>query len=265
VAEFIQTVFPKDKVLKNVRVDVLCEEGVWDVPVLQFEGFGGKADLKGKWNFKDKEPGYRLEGELRGVDLGLFLSRSDAPQKVFEGTLDLKGSVEGKGWGPEAWGKSLAGQGEWTLASGKLMTFDLKDALSTIEPFNGLGEIRPSLRDFDLMNFDWKLSEGKVTTGNLLVKSEDYIIDGEGTLGFDGLANFRMDIFLSSEIGKQLLPELASPFRKNPQAHLGPIPMLFSGFLVAPEVKPDPAPAQELIEKIHKGKAKDFLCELVTE
>ena len=52
---------------------------------------------------------------------------------------------------------------------------------------------------------------------------------------------------------------------KNPQAHLGPISVLFSGSLLALDVKPDPAQAEELKKKIHKGKAKDFLCELVTE
>jgi len=265
VKEFIREIFPKDKALKNVSVNVLYDGEAWDVPVLQFEGYGGKADLKGKWNLKDKKPEYHLEGELRDVDLGLFLSRSDAIQKVFEGRLDLKGSVEGTGWGPEVWSKSLTGQGEWTLRNGKFLTFDLKDVLLTIEPFGGLEEVRTNLKDFDSMNFEWKISEGKVTTGNLLVKSKDYVMDGEGTLGFDGLSNFRMDVFLASGLGRELLPKAASSFKKNPQAHLGPVPMLFSGSLLAPEMKPDPTPTQELTEKIRKGKAKDFLCELVTE
>jgi len=90
-------------------------------------------------------------------------------------------------------------------------------------------------------------------------------MDGEGTLGFDGLANFRMDVFLSSDTAMKLVPDKASTFKKNPSAHLGPVPMLFSGSLLAPEVKPDPAQAEELSEKIRKGKVKDFLCELVTE
>jgi hypothetical protein len=263
--EFIQTIFPKDKVLKNVLSDVAYGEGAWNVPSLRFEAYGGKADLKGTWNLKDKESGYRLEGEFRGVDLGLFLSRSDVKQKVFGGVLDLKGSVEGTGWGPEAWGKSLKGQGEFTLANGKCMTFELKDILSTIEPFKDLGTIRSSLQGFDSMNFIWKISEGKVATDNLLVKSKDYVMDGEGTLGFDGLANYRLDVFLSSELTAKLLPDMASAFEKNPQAHLGPIPMLFSGPLLAPEVKPEPDQTWELTEKIRKGKTKDVLVELVLE
>ena len=265
VKEFIQAIFPKDKILKKTRVDVLYENDVWNVPVLQFEAYGGKANLKGKWSLKDKKSEYLLEGELRGMDLGLFMSRSGETQKVFEGTLDLKCSVTDTGWGAEAWSKSLSGQGEWTLLNGKFLTFDLKDALSTIEPFKNIGEIRPSLKDFDSMNFGWKISEGKVTMGNLLVKSKDYVLDGEGTLGFDGLANFKMEAFLASEVAKKLLPDTARSFKKDPQAHLGPIPMLFSGSLLAPDLKPNPAQAEEMTAKIRKGKAKDFILELVTE
>ncbi|MFH1800664.1 MAG: AsmA-like C-terminal region-containing protein [Candidatus Omnitrophota bacterium] len=265
VKEFIQAVCPKDQVLKNVLADVLYKSSVWDVPSLQFEGYGGKAGLKGALNFGGKEPGYNFNGEFHGVDLGLFLGRQDAGGKALEGVLDLKCSVTGTGWGPEAWSKSLAGQGTWTLRSGRFLTFDLKDALITIKPLQDLGKIRSSLKDFDLMNFNWKLTEGKVTTDNLLVESKDYVMDGEGTLGFDGLANFRTDVFLSIELAAKLLPHMKSSLKKNPQAHWGPIPMLFSGPLLAPEVKPAPAPAAELQEKILKGKAKDFLCEIVTE
>ena len=63
----------------------------------------------------------------------------------------------------------------------------------------------------------------------------------------------------------KLLPEMASSLKRNPQAHLGPIPTLFSGTLLAPEVKPDPVQAEELTEKIRRGKVKDILYELVTE
>ncbi|MFH0986132.1 MAG: AsmA-like C-terminal region-containing protein [Candidatus Omnitrophota bacterium] len=263
--EFIQVVFPKGQVLKNVSAELLNEGNVWNVPALQFESYGGKADLKGKWDLSSKEPGYGLDGEFRGVDLGLFLGRQDPAKRVFEGTLDLKGSVTGTGWGPESWSKSLSGQGQWTVRNGKFTTFDLKAALLTIEPLQGLEETRPSLKDFDSMDFNWKLAEGKVATGNLLVKSQDYIIDGEGTLDFTGLANFKMDVFLANEIAAELLTNVASTIKKEPKAHFGPVPMLFSGSLLAPEMKPAPEQAAELTEKIHKGKVKDFLYEVVTE
>lgn len=265
IRDLIQGLCPAGNVLKNVLAEVRYDGAAWDVSVLQFEGYGGKADLKGKWAFHDKELEYRLEGEFLGVDFGLFLSRSDVAQKVFEGALDLKGSMEGTSWGPEAWSRSLKGQGELTLTNGKFMTFDLKDVLSTVEPFRDIGKVVASLKDFSSMNFQWKILEGKVTTDDLLVKSKDYVMDGEGTLGFDGLANYRLDVFLSSELASKLLPGLAGSFEENSQAHVGPIPTLLSGPLLNPEVKPEPARLEELTEKIRKGDAKDILVELVLE
>jgi hypothetical protein len=265
VKELILTVFPPDQGLKNVSAEVRYEGRVWDVPVLRFESYGGKADLKGSVNVKEKEPRYRLEGEFQGVDLGIFLSRHNTASKVLEGTLYLKGSMDGAGWGAEAWAKSLTGQGEFTLTNGKFLTFDLKDPLVTIEPFRELGNITTGFRDFDSMDFQWKIAGAKATTSDLLVRGKDYVIDGEGTLGFDGLANFRADVFLTSGLAAKLLPKIAEPFRKNPRAYLGPVSTLFSGPLVAPEIKPDPAQVPELTEKIRKGKAKQIFCELVLE
>jgi hypothetical protein len=265
VTGLLQAVFPSGTALNNVAGEIQYGNGVWDIAGLQFEGYGGKADLKGTMSTQEKEPAYCLEGEFHGVDLGLFLSRHDAAHKVLEGTLHLKGAVEGSGLGSELWSQSLKGQGEWTLANGKFLTFDLKDTLSTIEPFSGLGSILPSMRDFNSMDLQWKISEGKAVTENLLVKHKDYVTDAEGNIGFDGLANFRMDVFLSSELAANLFPDMAKPFENNPQAHLGPIPMLLSGSLLTPEVKPDPAQVGELVEKIQKGKAKEILYELVME
>ncbi|HOW87379.1 MAG TPA: AsmA-like C-terminal region-containing protein [Candidatus Omnitrophota bacterium] len=265
IGDFIGNLLPENEILRNVLAEVRCENEVWDIPLLQFESYGGKADLQGSLRFKEKEPDYRIEGGFRGLDLGLFLGRRDATQRILEGALDLQGSIQGMGWGSENWNRSLAGQGEFTLTGGKFLTFDLKDALSTIEPFRNLGAFVPAMKDFDSMNFQWRISEGKVTTDNLLVKHGDYVIDGEGTLGFDGIANFRADVFLSSALAAQLLPEMSKAFEKTPQAHLGPIATLISGSLLAPEVKPDPAQAAELTEKIYKGKTKEILYELVLE
>ena len=265
VKELIQSVCPKDQSLKNVSAEVRYDGGVWDVPALQFEGYGGKAGLKGSIDFKEKDPRYQLEGELQGVDFGAFLSRQDAGSKALEGTLHLKGSMKGTGWGKEAWCKSLEGQGEFTMTQGKFLTFDLKETLVTIEPFQSLGNLHLGFRDFESMNFQWKITEAKAVTNNLLVKSKDYVLDGEGTLGFDGLANFRVDVFLTSGLAAKLLPKIAEPFEKNPRAYLGPIPTLLSGPLMTPEVKPDPVQVAELTEKIHKGKSKQILCELVLE
>jgi len=265
VKEFIQDIFPEDQSLKNLAAEIIYAEGVWNASSLQFEAYRGKAKFIGALNLRGPEAEYGFDAELQGLDLGLFLGRQDVLKKVLEGALDLKGSMAGKGWGSEAWSKSLEGQGDWTLKNGRLVTFDPKDAIATLEHFSGLGAIRPSFREFDSMKFEWKIGNAKAATDNLLVKSGDYVMDGEGTLGFDGLANFRLDVFLSSDVAMKLFPDIVSDIQKDPQAHMGPVAMLFSGSLAAPDMKPEPAQTEELTEKIRRGKAKEFIYELVTE
>jgi len=199
------------------------------------------------------------------VDLGLFLERQDPTRKVLEGSMAVKGFIEGNGWGAEDWSKTLKGQGEFTLRQGKWLTFDLEKLLAGIEPFKTIATAAPEMKRFDSLNFQWRIAEGKLASDNLLVKATDYVLDGEGTLGFDGLANYRMDVFLSSPLAAKLLPDLAEVFGKNPTAHLGPVPALLSGPLTAPDLKPEPERTEDLVRKIGKKKTKDFLCELVLE
>ena len=265
VKEFIQALCPAPRTLKNLSTEIHYENKTWNVPVLTFESCGGKADLKGALHFKDKEPVYHGEGEFRGLDLGSFLSRQKNAGQALDGTLALKGVLDGTGWGPEAWSRSLKGQGELTLSNGAFRTFDLKDVLSKIEHFRNLGAITPGMKDFDTMNFNWKIAAGKASTDNMLVKTKDHVIDGQGTLEFNGLANFRMEVFLASALASKLLPDMTKLFAKNPKAYLGPIPVLLSGSLAAPDVKLDPVQTEKFVWKIRKKKAKDIFVELVVD
>ena len=265
IKDSIAALFPGDERLRKVSLEGRYADRAWDVPSFKFEGYEGQAALKGMINLKEKDPHYKCEGEIHGLNFGRFLGRHDPSVKILDGTLTLRGALEGKGWGQASWDKALTGQGDFTLTNAKFQTFDLKDELVTIKPFAGIGEVLPHMTDFDAVDLRWKLAGGKLTTDNLLMKYKDYIVDGEGTLGFDGLANFRFDVFLSSAVAARILPEMASSFRKEPKAHLGPIPVLLSGAFSKPDLKLDPLQVTGLTEKIARKKTKDLLVELVLE
>ena len=265
VRNSLEEVFPAGRSIKNFSVGARYSNQKLDVPVLEFEGYHGQVKFTGTVDFHGKEPAYHCEGEARGLNLGDFLSRKQAADKVLEGTLSFQSKLDGTGWGKDAWRKSLRGQGDFKLIQGNFCSFDLRDALAKIEPFSRIKEASPALGNFDLMNFRWQIAEGKFMTGDLLVKQKDYVMDGEGAIGFDGFANFRTEVFLSLPLAAQLLPKMASSFHKETKAHLGPVPILLSGMLSAPEVKPDPAQVESLTTKIRKGKTKQLLFELVTE
>ncbi len=261
----IAALFPGEESLKKFSVEGRCADKTWDISSLRFESYEGQADLKGMISLKEKEVLYKCEGEIRGLNFGRFLGRHDPKMKILEGTLALKGTVEGRGWGQESADKNLSGQGDFTLTDVKFQAFDLKDEIATIAPLDGIGEVIPDMKDFSEVDLHWKLAGGKLTTDDLLMKREDSIVDGEGTLGFDGLSNFRLEVFLSSDVAAAVLPEMAAAFHKEPRAYLGPIPVLFSGAFSEPRLKLEPSQAAALTDKIARKKAKDILVELVLE
>lgn len=265
VKQAVEDLFPGDQILENFSAEAHYLNPKLDISSLKFRSYEGTADLKGIISFEEDKSTYHCEGEIRDLNLGLFLNRHPGSPKVMEGTLRLQGEVDGMGWGREAWRKNLKGHGEWMLTQGQFHSIDPRDALGMIGPFSHISVIIPSLKNFDSMNFDWRIESGKMTTDDLLIKSPDYVMDGEGTIDFDGLANFRADHFLSMPLASQLLPQMVSSFRKETKAHLGPIPILLSGTFGAAQIKPDPAQVAQLEEKIRKGKANGLLFELVME
>lgn len=265
VKRSLEILFPAEQSLKNFSSEIRYVDKKVDIASLKFEGYGGQADFKGTIRFQEQEPRYHGEGKIRGLNFGLFLGRQDSALKFLEGTLFFKSSFDGAGWGKEAWAQSLKGQGEIKLENGKFQSFDLKDAMATIGSLKTIKDVVPALRDFESMDFNWQVFDGKISTENLLVKSKDYVVSGKGTIGFDGLSNFRVDSFLSLPLAAKVLPDMAPSLLKETRAHLGPIPLLISGQLTSPEVKPDPAQAEGLTQRIQHGRAKDVLYELVIE
>lgn len=265
VKDSMAALFPEEERLKQFAVEGQYHDRTWTIADLRFEGYEGQVALKGTVNLREKDPRYSCGGEIRGLNFGRFLGRHDPAKKVLEGTLTLQGTLEGKAWGQEAADKSLSGQGDFTLVNAAFGTFDLKDELAKIGAFAGIGKVVPQVKDFDEVDLRWRLGAGKFATDNLLMKHKDYIVDGEGTVGLDGLANFRMEVFLSSAVAARILPEMAVSFNAEPRAHLGPIPVLLSGALSKPEVKLDPVQVAGLTDKIARRRAGELLIELVLE
>lgn len=264
VKSVLDALFPQDQILKKLSVEGRYADKALDISNLQFESYEGQASLKGMVQLKE-EPRYRCDGEIRKLNLGSFLTRHDPARKILEGTLTMKGALEGRGMGMDTWAKSLSGEADFTLENAKFQTFDLKDEIALVKPLARIGEVLPSMRDFEEVVFHGKLENEKIVTTDLLMKQKDYLVDGEGTVGFNGISNFRMEVFLSSSAAARILPEMASSFHKEPQAHFGPIPVLLSGPLSKPDLKLDPSQITGLTEKISRKKSKELLVELVLE
>ena len=261
----LRGIFPKGQQVKDFLVELHYLDGLWEVQKLDAKVYDGAVSLKGTMDFSSEPLKYKCESEIKGLDLDSFLNRAGGTPKMFEGSLTLGSDLEGTGWGAEAWRDSLKGYGKFNLTNGKAPMFDISIPLSVLGPFSRIGEKVKGLDSFEQMDFGWSLAGGKISIGDFLIKGPGYVVDGEGTLDFDGLVNFRWDVFLPTSLAAGIFPDMAKTFLGKPQAHLGPIPVLVSGLITEPELKPDPAQAEELIEKIEQRKAKSLLYELVLE
>ncbi len=264
----IEALFPAGKTARNFSVDMDYDTELWNIQNLRFEAYEGQADLKGSLDFRDDRFRYICEGEIRGLNLGLFVDRKAPAPKMLDGTTHLKLYLEGEGWGEEAWRRFLAGQGNMTVENGQFNDLDIPDALSRIRSFEKITEVigDKDRKAFSQLDFKWDLKDGKLTTENLLLKkNENIIVDGEGTLGFDGLLNFRLDVFLPPVIAQELFPFLSRSFQKEENVYLGPIPILLSGPFEKPELKPDPAQVEILEDHIANERSDEVLLQLILQ
>jgi len=261
----IHGLFPSGQTVQNFSVDISNTDRIWNISKLHAQVYGGVLDLSG-WVDPTTQPvQYQSEGEIKGLNLDLFLNRAGLEKQWFGGSTILKFSVDGSGWGRDAWTSSLKGRGQLNLTEGRFGFMDPVGALSSIEPLSSLASRMKSPNSFNELDFNWVLSGGKVETEDFLVKSSDYVVDGEGTLGFDGLLNLRWDMYLPTSLAAEIFPGMAETFHRETRAHLGPITLLISGLADSPHIKPDPARAEELMQMIREEKARSLLRELVLD
>jgi hypothetical protein len=263
VKNSILAVFPRDQKAKDVSLELHYLNKKLEIQRFQTLVYGGSLDLKGSADFSASPAKYQCKGEVKGVDFDSFLNRAGGQPKRFEGSLVLTADLKGSGWGAEAWRKDLKGEGRFTLTGGKSPVLDMVPPLLTLAPFAALVDKVQSLDSFEMLDFSWNLANGQVSTKDFLIKGPDHIVDGEGTIDFDGLVNFRWDVFLPTALAAEIFPEMASVFRNKSKAHFGPVPVLVAGPIATPELKPDPAQVGDLVKKIEQKKAKSLLYELV--
>lgn len=261
----ISGLFPKGQKLQDVLAELHYGQGDWQVQKFISKAYGGEVDLKGALELSKQPVAYRCEGNVRGVELGSFLGRAGDKLSMNDGSLAMQLALDGTGWGKEAWTDSLKGHGKFTAAKGHMPMLDALTTLGSFEVFRGLKNNAADLAAYEQVDFNWQLAQGKVVTEDFLIKGATHVVDGNGTVGFDGLVNMRWDVFLSTALAAKIFPEMSSQFLDKPQAHLGPIPMLVTGPLTAPELKPDPGPFEEISQAIREQETRNLLYELVLE
>ncbi|PIQ87502.1 MAG: hypothetical protein COV74_00600 [Candidatus Omnitrophica bacterium CG11_big_fil_rev_8_21_14_0_20_45_26] len=240
--------------LENLSAIVQYTEGKWMLQNLDFDVFGGRVNMIGQLDLTNpKEPVYGLDAEAEKISLArMFRHNLRTP---IEGNLFTILHLTGKGFSAEAVAQNLKGEGSVSVTNGELYTMDVLGSIGRVAQFAGLNPFASGSTLFTDLIAKFTFHAGHLQVESLYTHSNDFDIDGAGSVGFDGKLNFRLDTVLSNEMTKKIDPEA------KPDARLGPIPLLLTGSVDSPKLAPDPGLIPAFVANLLAGKVKKVIAE----
>ncbi|RKY31721.1 MAG: hypothetical protein DRP74_04290 [Candidatus Omnitrophota bacterium] len=220
--------------LKLTDFDLILEQkqGTLYVPRLDANTYSGRLTADFIYNLKDAIANYTLKFEALNVDLKKLKLDTALKNEDISGILNLRGEFTGTDKGTA----SIQGQAYASIKNGKLWQTKL---------LGGLGELflTPEYKQivFDKANADFVVRNGSIFTDNLTLTSEQLILQGRGSVGFDGALNLN----IYSKANKELIKE-SPDVRKFITAIIGEITsavsIKISGTLKEPKYSLSPIP-----------------------
>jgi len=95
-----------------------------------------------------------------------------------------------------------------SITNGEFQKVDILESLSQIAELSVLETFKSGVTRFTDMGGDFHLEEGKVTTENLVLVSDDFQIEGKGDVDWSGNLNFRLSVYLDPGLSRQISPKL---------------------------------------------------------
>ncbi|MBI4388464.1 MAG: hypothetical protein HY582_05425, partial [Candidatus Omnitrophica bacterium] len=248
--------------LENFTLGVVKEGEKLRIENLSFDVYGGRVAMTGWIDFSSSEPppapsdsqgavnppppvvepAYEFRFEIQNVSLARMLRRDIAVP--VEGNLFSVVHVSGKGFSKEAVQTQLKGEGSVSITNGEFRTFDIVGSLGQVAELVGLGQFISGTTRFHDMKAEFQIANGKVTTDHIFLYSNDFDIDASGEADFDGNLNFRLDTVLSNALSRKI------DRRLNDTDRLGPIPLLLTGKIDSPSLRPDPSLIQDFLRNL---------------
>lgn len=260
---WIQNYFPEGQTAANLSLQIKSEDAGWVLPELSFEAFGGKARLSGNWETLKPEAPYQLGFNFQKMSLAQWPGLRSLDSQLLEGNLFLKGSLRGRS--APAQPAPLEGEGTLLVTNGEFRSIDLMAAVGALSDFTDLAGRASGKTAFHDLHADFKVSGTKLITENLSVLGDDFTVQASGEFGLDRFLNYRLQVFLEESLLGAVPAAVPAPEGQAPKEFLGPVPMLVSGLLDHPDLKPDPSLGPdlraELLKKKNHQPLRNFLPE----
>ena len=265
ILDGLKTVLPPQKFLENFSAEIAFDSKGVTIPALDFDVYDGHGKIKGKVRPDGPQPVYSFDAEINRLSLAQFFARQKKENKILEGNFFAALQVQGESLEPEQWRKGLKGEGQFSITNGEFHTFNLFDAISKIKSFSSLGQLASGGTRFDDLRSQFVLLDEKMKTNDLRVVAPDYFIEADGEISYEGVLNYRWDVFLPLPLVSEIVGTTAPTSASTGNKQFGPIPFLIAGRLENPDLKPDPILLPKLQDNLAKGKPQRVLRNFLSE
>ena len=249
---FFKPYFPK-LLLENFSLAGELQAGKLAVSDLSFQAFGGDFDFQGETGWPAGPPRFSLEGRLERGELASY-------SEALEGNLFFKAKFEGEGKTGEEVRKNMTGAGTLSLTNGDWHSLDILDSLSRLEPFKALVPGRTQSTPFHDLKASWNFQDGKFTSQDFLLLSDELWVEGDGNLDLEGTLNGRLEVYLSKALTKKVLDSWGEGDEASGK-QLGPVPLLLVGKLAAAKTRADDRLLEPFLEAVGGRRYRKILHE----
>lgn len=240
---------PAGEVWKNFLLELTVEDGQWQVPAWHFDAYQGTVSAQGEGAFTGENAGSRWDIKADRLSLARFGKRSGRESSPVEGNLFLEAHLRAPVKSEAAWQDVLEGDGIFLVTNGEFRTFNLMGAVASIPDFSNVFKTPAGETTlFHDLQSEFRIANRKITAEKLVLLADDFQCEAGGSWTFDGVLNYRMQVFLNSQ--NLVLEKEADEEKLKEEGMLGPVSLLLSGPLEKPELKPDPALIPQIFQQL---------------
>src|SRR6185437_8004926 len=151
--------------------------------------YGGSATGNLSFALSGKNPSYKTDAHMRGIDMGhllaAFRSARGKMTGTMEGDLRLAGEIEHT-LHPLA---RMHGTGHVTVRNGQVPSLRLNESLIKLARFNDLGPAKEDPSSFSFISTDLELADQRISSRAIDVDGYGVDVDGSGSVSASGSGN----------------------------------------------------------------------------
>jgi AsmA family/AsmA-like C-terminal region len=249
-----------------------------DVKSLKLGAFDGTIDATAATDLKSDAP-FTTTAKFQNLDVQKALeSQKSKAAGIVRGILSGQAQISGVAGKFDQVKQTFDGNGRIELVKGKLVGVNVvADALRKVEKLPVVGNLLPDRvvanhpelfknpdTDIDQMSLSFLLKGPRITSHDILVKSVDYSLAGDGWFDMDKHIDLAARILLSRELSNELVQAKGSIAYVTNRDRQVDIPLQITGTLPKPLVVPNVAELAQragshALEEKGKGAIEKFL------